>query len=72
MVTGIPPYALKLKDHGISYFFDTKLDPTKLSFNGVPSVLKSIICTAMQYLPEDRYQDYEELLDDMKNFYILC
>lgn len=72
MVTGLPPYALKLKEYGISYFFDTKLDPTKLSFHNVPSVLKSIICTCMQYEPENRYQDYEELIDDMKNFYILC
>ncbi len=72
MVTGIPPYALKLKEHGISYFFDTKLDPSKLSFHNVPSVLKNIICTCMQYEPDNRYQDYEEFIDDMKNFYILC
>ncbi|WP_372370925.1 serine/threonine-protein kinase [Candidatus Uabimicrobium sp. HlEnr_7] len=72
MVTGIPPYALKLKEYGISYFFDTKLDASKLSFHNVPSVLKNIICTCMQYEPDDRYQDYEEFIDDMKNFYILC
>lgn len=72
MITGLPPYADKLKEHGISYFFDKKLEPEKLQFREIPTGLRNIICACMQYEPEDRYQNYEDLIEDMKNFYLLC
>lgn len=67
MVCGSPPYKGKTAMEVVAMHVGSALEPPFRRKPGLPSELSSIICKMMAKAPEERYQDYPSLMDDLRN-----